>query len=392
MGGVEVDDRLGAAASSSTSWVAAARSAARWWVADTCAGRVEVDPQAARRRRRSSSSQRTSAWPPFSWGRMYGTYCSVTVERASGRRARRACGPGTSRAARCRTSRACSRPGTTSRTVPTRGRSASASGIVDGLGRRGSPPSASARTTVARARISIAGSRSSPASTIGRRPRVAVDRDEPALEPVDARVLPSAAAMPPIRSLSVGARQSESARRVREAAGGRCARRRRRCRRSSRPTATSRCAVDDAVTDRHLERADLEALPAPRRARPRSANGVVSQASPASADAVPRSPAGSTLGAARRARRPGTANAATRRRPRPRPSAPTSRAASRGRAKCCWFVIVDPAARGRVERDRAPARPAPGAPTARASGVRSGQTRPSAQKLPSLGSSPKSPP
>ncbi len=28
-----------------------------------------------------SSNQRTSAWPPFSWGRMYGTYWSVTVER-----------------------------------------------------------------------------------------------------------------------------------------------------------------------------------------------------------------------------------------------------------------------------------------------------------------------
>ena len=28
-----------------------------------------------------SSSQRTSAWPPFSWGRMYGTDWSVTVDR-----------------------------------------------------------------------------------------------------------------------------------------------------------------------------------------------------------------------------------------------------------------------------------------------------------------------
>ena len=58
-------------------WVAAARSAARWWVAETCIGCVRRRGGARGRRRSVSSSQRTSAWPPFSCGRMYGTVCSV---------------------------------------------------------------------------------------------------------------------------------------------------------------------------------------------------------------------------------------------------------------------------------------------------------------------------
>ena len=57
---------------SSTSWVAAARSAARRCVAETCRGSSRTSPQATTRRRRRASSQRTSAWPPFSCGRMYG--------------------------------------------------------------------------------------------------------------------------------------------------------------------------------------------------------------------------------------------------------------------------------------------------------------------------------
>ena len=63
----------------SMSWVAAARSAARTWVADTCPGRSRSirrpAPDAPERR-----SQRTSAWPPFSCGRTYATSCSVTVD------------------------------------------------------------------------------------------------------------------------------------------------------------------------------------------------------------------------------------------------------------------------------------------------------------------------
>src|SRR5439155_14299667 len=64
---------------SSTSWVAVARSAARKCVADTWPGRASAS-RSPRAFSSSRSRQRTAAWPPFSCGRMYATYCPSTVE------------------------------------------------------------------------------------------------------------------------------------------------------------------------------------------------------------------------------------------------------------------------------------------------------------------------
>ena len=137
---------------------------------------------------------------------MYGTYCSVTVDVPAPDE------PG-ALAVRVRLVRArpepleVLEPGHDSRTVPTRARSARASGMVDDLldrdaaVRRG-PCSAP------RGRPSIPAAVGELASDDRGRP-VALDGDEPALEAVEPERA-QRAAIPPIRSLSVGARQSES--------------------------------------------------------------------------------------------------------------------------------------------------------------------------------------
>ena len=88
----------------------------------------EVDPQTVARDI-GESSQRTSAWPPFSCGRMYGTYWSATVDDQTPMQSAalavrvRLMRPGS------RTSGAPRDPGQSSSTVPTRARSREHSGI-----------------------------------------------------------------------------------------------------------------------------------------------------------------------------------------------------------------------------------------------------------------------
>ena len=110
---------------------------------------VERDPQ-PRRAPSCNSSQRTSAWPPFSCGRTYGTYCSPTLEpqRPTAPPRHRSgyvsCGPRPNHSKR-------SRPGTTSSTVPT---------WRDRPARRGStPPRRGLRHLPGRSAAARAGSR-----------------------------------------------------------------------------------------------------------------------------------------------------------------------------------------------------------------------------------------
>ena len=80
MGGVEVDDRLRDRDDIDVVGRGGEVGGAEVGGRDL-ARLVEVDPDAGGLAGVAvSSSQRTSAWPPFSCGRMYGTYWSVTVE------------------------------------------------------------------------------------------------------------------------------------------------------------------------------------------------------------------------------------------------------------------------------------------------------------------------
>ena len=76
MGGVEMDDGLGDR--DEVDVVGRGGQVGGAMVGDRDLARlVEVDPETGAVAS-VSSSQRTSAWPPFSCGRMYGTYWSVT--------------------------------------------------------------------------------------------------------------------------------------------------------------------------------------------------------------------------------------------------------------------------------------------------------------------------
>ena len=78
MRGIEMDDRLGRRRDIDI--VVRGGEILRPDVGDRDLARpVEVDPKPVAARS-PSSSQRTSARPPFSWGQMYGTDWSVTVE------------------------------------------------------------------------------------------------------------------------------------------------------------------------------------------------------------------------------------------------------------------------------------------------------------------------
>ncbi len=169
------------------SWVAAARSAARRWVTDTWRGASSVDPQAGAGRRRSARSQRTSAWPPFSCGRMYGTYWSVTVDRQMPTRPPRlrsgyvSCGPDRTSAAPPDRTRPRGR-------CPTRARSVRSSG-------RSRSPRRRCHRRPGACRRPRAGRRSRPPVTYSLRTTVrgpaALDADQAPLEPVDPELRPA---------------------------------------------------------------------------------------------------------------------------------------------------------------------------------------------------------
>ena len=314
-----------------------------------------------------------------------GTVWSRDASSADGRRRRRASGRGRSRAGRVPNQSNRSRPGTVSSTIPTRARSVSSGGIRPSRRSR-SPPSGQ---TVHRCswRIDDPGRGRDLDATIAV-DRPARARRAVARRPVEAPARPTVAPDPPIRSLSVGARHRASAG---DAASSGWTRRAVIV--DDRPVAPPASVATPSRAarrgpERHLEAADLEARRRPAPALAGRTSGWCSQLSPRSAP-VPDSPAG------RRGRSPGAeAGSRARRRRRPGRRSPASQrglAASQV-AKSWRFAISAGRPSSPVER-RSPT----GAASARCShsagfGRRSGQTRPSAQKLPSFGSSPKSPP
>ena len=342
--------------------------------------------------RRRASSQRTSAWPPFSCGRMYGTCCSVTVDRpaADQRRSRRrsgyvSCGPV------AEPSPARSSPGTTSRTVPTRAQVGQLGRDVGGL--LDVDRAASARAETPLVRDDDAGRR--PYSLGRRSPRpVAFDGDEPPLE-LDrrpgARQRVGDAADPVV----VGRRAPQrTARRRGEQRVDEPARRR-RARRAS--PAIGRAAIGGRGTAaaEHGSCGQPTSNPAgAQAARRRSRSATVSQASRSSPASPAQRPAGERDDARlarpeRRQRRTSPARPAS-------PSTASSQVARsqpRSRKSCAVDDLDEPGPDGRAGPDEADRRgDAACAPTSPASAGGPATPGRRCRSCRRSGSSPKSPP
>ena len=378
---------------SSTSWVAAARSAARRWVAETWRGSVELDPQAACR---AASRQLEPADVGVAAVLLRPDVRDVLVGRRSTRQRPTSpprfrsgyvsCGPAPNQR------NALEPAATVSRTVPTRGRSASSSGMST-VSSTAMPPSASGRYTLPRAATTIP-PRSRTRS--GRR-----SRRRRARSPTRRRSSRSRPAAPP---------------------SGRPCRRSGRCR-SARATATRVGGGGEERVDEAAVGVELDgALPVGTAAgAPQRASGAAARAASWSgADLEPgRRPGDSSAAVAKRTvsqaspRRPIDGSVQPGRPPRRarrarasaartspvrtivarRSPAPSARGASRGRGSPGgWRPRRRPAATVVAARRCGPARRVACAPTSPASG--GGPARPArrARSCRRSGVSPKSPP